>query len=194
MNKKIEVKTFLARCVGTKACVFEDPDIFKFEDGKVYLHKPGNDETQVLVKDFAEEDIRKLVKAADLCPVNAISVKDIDSGEFLYDPEVKEEKDIKTIYAEYDDLKEFQMDKKGYFLIRINKEEKTIEVAFCPEVNKITVKIVGRKPLDIYQTIIKQSLISRMDHAAYLGRELQKAKTALDLGLEYVQDDELKSE
>ena len=30
--------------------------------------------------------------------------------------------------------------------------------------------------------------ISRLDHALYLGRELQKARTALEQGLAYIQD------
>jgi dihydropteroate synthase len=33
-------------------------------------------------------------------------------------------------------------------------------------------------------------LLSRLDHAGYLGRELTKAKLALDLGWNYVQDEE----
>ncbi|HEX2172228.1 MAG TPA: DUF4346 domain-containing protein, partial [Dehalococcoidia bacterium] len=34
-------------------------------------------------------------------------------------------------------------------------------------------------------------LVSRMQHAAYLGRELAKAETALKYGMKYVQDDPL---
>jgi dihydropteroate synthase len=30
--------------------------------------------------------------------------------------------------------------------------------------------------------------VSRMDHALYLGRELQRAEACLEQGLEYVQD------
>ena len=46
--------------------------------------------------------------------------------------------------------------------------------------------------MDIYQTMInKEKLPIRKDHAAYLGRELQKAYIALKNNLEYVQDEEL---
>ena len=41
------------------------------------------------------------------------------------------------------------------------------------------------------QDQIVKNLNIRMDHAAYLGRELQKAYIALKNNLEYVQDDEL---
>lgn len=99
---------------------------------------------------------------------------------------------MQTILAHYDDRKEFMLDQKGYFLIRINPTEKTIEVGLCRELNKIAVRVVGKKPLEIYQMIIKKGLLSRLDHAAYLGRELQKAYIALQKGIPYVQDDELE--
>lgn len=99
---------------------------------------------------------------------------------------------IKEVVAGYDDIKEFVIDDKGYFLIRLDRKNKNIEVAFCAEKNKISLKVSGKKPIDIYQTIInKEKLPIRNDHAAYLGRELQKAYTALRYNLVYVQDDEL---
>jgi dihydropteroate synthase len=99
---------------------------------------------------------------------------------------------IKEVVAKYDDMKEFVIDDKGYFLIRLDRKNKNIEVAFCAEKNKIALKVRGEKPIDIYQTIInKEKLPIRKDHAAYLGRELQKAYVALKYNLEYVQDGEL---
>jgi hypothetical protein len=44
----------------------------------------------------------------------------------------------------------------------------------------------------MYHTIIKMGLITRQDHAAYVGRELAKAETALINKLEYEQDSVLK--
>jgi len=40
--------------------------------------------------------------------------------------------------------------------------------------------------------VLKAGLISRDDHAAYLGRETLKAETALKLGIPYVQDSDLE--
>ncbi|KKQ34939.1 MAG: Dihydropteroate synthase [candidate division WS6 bacterium GW2011_GWA2_37_6] len=58
--------------------------------------------------------------------------------------------------------------------------------------NNIILKVTGKKPIDIYHTILhKEKLGIRPEHAAYLGRELQKAYTALENNLEYVQDEEL---
>ncbi len=43
----------------------------------------------------------------------------------------------------------------------------------------------------VSKTAIRMGLVSRLDHAAYLGRELQKAEIAARLGKSYVQDEEL---
>jgi tetrahydromethanopterin S-methyltransferase subunit A len=107
-------------------------------------------------------------------------------------PVVSEAKGFKELTAQYDDAKEFVIDKEGYFLIRLNRKNNTIEVAFCKEKNKMVMKMVGKKPIDIYQTIInKEKLPIRKDHAAYLGKELEKAYIALKNSLEYTQDEEL---
>ena len=52
--------------------------------------------------------------------------------------------------------------------------------------------IVGKRAKEILDTIIEYDLVSRLDHAAYLGRELKKAEIALVLGKNYVQDRELE--
>ena len=87
---------------------------------------------------------------------------------------------------------EFSLDPKGYFLIRIEPESKSIEVGHCRKGNVIEKLFVGKRPEDIYEAIIKEGLVSRMEHAAYLGKELHKAYVALKLKLEYVQDDDLR--
>ncbi len=92
----------------------------------------------------------------------------------------------------FDPIADFIMDENGYFLIKIDPEKKTIEVGFCPQVNKVTLKIVGKTPQEIYLEIAKRKLIDRPDHYAYLGKELQKAFIALKKGIQYEQDEELK--
>ncbi len=49
--------------------------------------------------------------------------------------------------------------------------------------------IAGSTARDILDTIIERGLISRLDHAAYLGRELMKAEIALKFKRSYSQDD-----
>ena len=51
--------------------------------------------------------------------------------------------------------------------------------------------IAGSNARDILNTIIEKGLVSRLDHAGYLGRELEKAELALRLGHSYSQDESL---
>ncbi|VVB71489.1 Uncharacterised protein [uncultured archaeon] len=51
--------------------------------------------------------------------------------------------------------------------------------------------IVGDNARDILNTIIDAGAVSRLDHAGYLGRELEKAQTALRLKRSYWQDEQL---
>ncbi len=48
--------------------------------------------------------------------------------------------------------------------------------------------IAGEDAKSILDTIIRLGLLSRMDHAGYLGRELKKAEIALKLRKNYIQD------
>jgi tetrahydromethanopterin S-methyltransferase subunit A len=98
---------------------------------------------------------------------------------------------LKYLEGSYHKYKDWKKDPKGYFLIRLNKINNTIEVGYCKKNNLIDVIIEGKNPQEIYATAIKEKLISKMEHAAYLGKELQKAYTALKYNLEYLQDEEL---
>ena len=98
---------------------------------------------------------------------------------------------MEVIEGSYDEIKDFKLDKDGYFLIKLDRENKKIVVGFCKEQNKVLVKIIGNKPSDIYSEVIKKGLIKRADHAAYLGKECQKAYIALQGNFDYVQDKEL---
>ena len=90
------------------------------------------------------------------------------------------------------DKDEFNYDPKGYFLIRIIPETKKIEVGHCLQNNVILKKLSGNTAKELCQAIIKTGLVSRTDHATYLGRETLKAEVALKLGIPYVQDSDLE--
>ncbi len=51
--------------------------------------------------------------------------------------------------------------------------------------------VTGRDAKSIIDTVLRLKLLSRLDHAAYLGRELKKAEIALRLNKNYIQDREL---
>lgn len=95
-------------------------------------------------------------------------------------------KNVKTIEGHYDEIKDFRYDKNGYFLIRINNNK--IEAGHCLKNNEIDFIIKGKKAQDVYKEIINHKLVSRLDHAAYLGKELKKAELALKNKTKYMQE------
>jgi dihydropteroate synthase-like protein len=56
------------------------------------------------------------------------------------------------------------------------------------------VNLAGSNAKDLLNTIVDLGLVTRLDHAGYLGRELQKAEIAMRLGRSYTQDEPLLSE
>ncbi len=107
---------------------------------------------------------------------------------------VKIANDCENISATEDAMNEFVADPLGYFLIRLKRESGEIELGFCSTPNVVSAVIVGKMPKELYDTIIRKKLVSRLEHAAYLGRELHRAYVALKLGIEYVQDAGLELE
>ncbi len=49
--------------------------------------------------------------------------------------------------------------------------------------------VVGRKAREVMDTLLELELVTRLDHASYLGRELEKAEIALKFNRSYAQDD-----
>ncbi len=182
------------RCIGQGSCEAVAPQHFLVEEGKSQLLGADKKDDQGRYHRDVQcnaSQAETVIQAGLSCPVNAIQVINLESGEELVRSEVTDQQ-AEEVVAEYDDAREFVLDQAGYFLIRLNQDKKLIEVAFCNEKNKIVLKVVGKTPLAIYQTILnKKQLPIRKDHAAYLGRELQKAFLALQYNITYVQDDEL---
>ena len=193
MTKKLRVEYYKDKCIGQGNCAAIAPEHFELLGKKATLKNSKNVDKDIysIELDCDEQTAESLIEAGRACPVNAIRVIDAEKNEDIVGVDVTED-GVKEVAAEYDDEKEFVIDKKGYFLIKLDRRSKNIEVAFCNEKNKIVLKVIGKKPIDIYQTILnKEKLDIREDHAAYLGRELQKAYTALKFNIDYVQDDEL---
>ena len=105
------------------------------------------------------------------------------------------------------------LDPKGYFIIKVDLEENKIilehflnnidekgyaldpetnEPIKCDSQNKRVInevfKVISAKQLGILITEERNDLITRFDHALYLGRELQKAEECLYKKLPYIQD------
>ncbi len=80
------------------------------------------------------------------------------------------------------------LDPSGFFIIYPKKEEGRIYLEHYKTDGTLNEVIFGSDPVLIASTALEQGLISRLDHAAYLGRELEKAYLSLCYGFNYVQD------
>jgi thymidylate synthase len=89
----------------------------------------------------------------------------------------------------------FQPDPEGFFTIGIESDKIVVHYYVPiyqggPGILNQVVK--GKNPKEIYETISRLNVLSRYDHAAYLGSELQKAYTAIKEKKKYVQDGEVE--
>lgn len=86
-------------------------------------------------------------------------------------------------------ISEWSQDPSGYFTIQVSHDRHEIVVEHHDNSGKILRMLAGKNAEDLYHHIInRMSLISRLDHAAYLGRELGKAETALFNNADYEQE------
>ena len=104
----------------------------------------------------------------------------------------------KRLVAKYHKIKDWKMDPKGYFLIGIDKKNKNIQVGYCKftrlgnsPVNDMVATVKGKTAIEIVNTLIKESFISSLQHAADMGIELHKAELSLKYGYKYIQDKDL---
>ena len=121
--------------------------------------------------------------------------------------------DEKTIIDNNLSNRYIDLDPNGYFIIKVDLEENNIILehflnnindegyALDPETNEPiecdsqnkrvsneVFKGISAKQLGIMITEERNDLITRFDHALYLGRELQKAEECLYKRLPYIQD------
>ncbi len=114
----------------------------------------------------------------------------------LRDKKLKDEtpeEDIAEIIRVEDNENFHVQDPKGWFKIYVDRNNDEIIVHYKPSYRdtKSGLIIKGKSPSSIYRKIAELGLISRFEHAAYLGSELQKAYIALKLGRSYIQDSDL---
>lgn len=83
-------------------------------------------------------------------------------------------------------------DPKGYFTIKPFVSRHKVFIRFYDYRHKLIQTFSGVSTMQLIHELVKRKLISRLDHAAYLGKEIEKALIALQYRLDYVQDEELK--
>ena len=104
----------------------------------------------------------------------------------------------KRLVARYHKIKDWKMDPKGYFLIKVDKKKKFIQVGYCQftkignsPINDMVAVIKGKTAIEIVNTLIREKFVSTLQHAADMGIELHKAELSLKYGFKYIQDKDL---
>lgn len=137
----------------------------------------------------ARGSVRELRRAAEMMalarerrsPPKDLGMDLLIMKEKRHRPEVEPPRHLEVKQAEQS--RTFIADPAGSFRIGLYRDE---IVAIH---DRIVIK--GRTAREILDTAIDLNLVSKLDHAAYLGRELEKAEIALRLGRSYTQDEEL---
>jgi tetrahydromethanopterin S-methyltransferase subunit A len=79
-------------------------------------------------------------------------------------------------------------DPAGYFVIYVDRGRGILSLEHYLNDGLLDVVIEGASAAELYTPAIDRGLISRLDHAAYLGRELARAEESLRCGEPFVQD------
>jgi len=79
-------------------------------------------------------------------------------------------------------------DPAGYFVIFVDRVRKLLCLEHYANSGVLTSVIEGSTAAAVYMPAVECRLLSRLDHAAYLGRELARAEHALSSGESYIQD------
>jgi len=80
------------------------------------------------------------------------------------------------------------LDEAGYFVVYPDRKRSSLVVEHYTNAGVLDCVIEGLTPAAIYSTAIERRLVTKLDHAAYLGRELGRAEDTLKTGRPYVQD------
>ena len=84
--------------------------------------------------------------------------------------------------------KRLELDPAGFFIVLPNKASGVIVCEHYENSGKLAHVIEGKEAALIAATAVESGFITRLDHAAYLGRELAKAEFAVKTGTIYIQD------
>lgn len=100
----------------------------------------------------------------------------------------KLESKVRMIHS-YEITQQTTQDPMGEFRIVLDRRSKTIIAIHYSSSQPLPINILKGKTAEmLYKKIIEMNLITRLDHAAYLGSELEKAEIALNTGKNYIQD------
>ena len=79
-------------------------------------------------------------------------------------------------------------DPSGYFVVFPDRKRRLLLLEHYCNDGVLDAVIKGKSAAELYIPAVERKLVSRLDHAAYLGKELARAEQALASGAAYIQD------
>ncbi len=80
------------------------------------------------------------------------------------------------------------LDPCGYFVVYPEPRRNNLVVEHYTSAGSLDCVLEGHTAAAVYSSVISRGLVSRLDHAAYLGCELARAERTLQTGETYIQD------
>jgi tetrahydromethanopterin S-methyltransferase subunit A len=93
---------------------------------------------------------------------------------------------VETVHAKEPHF--FKSDPAGFLVVYLERRTLQLVVEHYTPAGVLDCVVAGATPVAIYYEVIKRGLLTQLDHAAYLGRELATAERTLHTGEAYVQD------
>lgn len=99
--------------------------------------------------------------------------------------------DVPRIRATPNAASDWRYDPTGFFLIFVDRQPRTLRLEHYSQGRELIRIVEGANAQEICHTVVRLGLVGDLAHAAYVGRELERAEAALRLGLRYEQDSPL---
>ena len=129
-----------------------------------------------LVSMIGEQDVARIAQA----------IVDRHAQGLLPFSSVVSETSVETVSAKEPQF--YKSDPAGFFVVYPDRRTTRLVVEHYTNAGTLDCVVAGATPTAIYAEIVKRGLVSQLDHAAYLGRELAAAEGSLRTGEPYVQD------
>lgn len=161
-------------------------------NASIILTTEASSKTRGCVKELVKAVKMMMLARERSCPpkdlgLDLLVLKDKTGKDELEPPELG---DVKTISSDHE--RGVSFDPKGCFKIMVDRRGGDILLFhYTYKDGKPSVAFRGKDPLKMCRAVLRRGLVSRMDHAAYLGAELMKARLALETGKSYIQDEPL---
>lgn len=125
---------------------------------------------------IGEEDVSRLRDAISSCASRA-------PGPFEGAPSGN---DVETVWSE--EPSRLVVDPAGFFVVYPEARRQVLTVEHYTKQGVLDCVMEGRSPAALSADAIDRGLVTRLDHAAYLGRELARAERSMQTGEVYIQD------